>query len=318
MYDVIIVGGGVAAFSASLFCARRGLDVLVLAKDIGGQANYTDLIENYPGLEEVGGFELINKIKRQAEKFGIKTATFEVSRIKQISEGFVVTAGGKQYKSQALILAYGKTPRDLSVPGEEELKGKGVSYCVNCDALLYKNKNVAVVGIGDINLEAALLASKYAKKVYILSKNDKLMGHPGLLKAVKSKKNIELIGFVRVESLHGDKQLSKMVLTDLRSGKNITLQIDGLFVELGYIVDSKLVKNLLKLDEQEQIIVDSSLQTSVPGIFAAGDAIATPYKQAVISAGNGAAAALAVYDWLMRKQGGRGLTSDWTQTKRVK
>lgn len=318
MYDLIIIGGGVAAFSAALFAGRRGLKILVLAKDIGGQANHTDLIENYPGISEVGGLELISKIKQQAEKFGIEVVMTEASKVKPISEGLVVTAGDKQYKSQALILAYGKTPRDLGVPGEEELKGHGVSYCVTCDAPLYKNKVVAVVGVGDLNLDAALLVSRYAKKVYLLSKTDKLIGHPGLLKAVGRKSNIEIIRFVMIDSLEGQGRLSKMRLSDLKSGKKTSLAIDGLFVELGYVVDSKLVKGLLKLDELEQVVVNSSHETSVPGIFAAGDATSRPYKQAVISAGEGASAALAAYDYLMHKQGGRGLSSDWTQIKRVK
>lgn len=325
MYDIIIVGGGVAAMSAALFALRRGLKVLVLAKDIGGQANNTDLIENYPGIPEVGGLELIQRIRKQAEKYGLEVIMSEASKISakggSASGGkpsFIVTAGEKQYKSQALILAYGKTPRDLNVPGEEQLKGRGVSYCVTCDAPLYKNKTVAVVGVGDLNLEAALLASRYAKKVYVLSKTDKLIGHPSLLKALGRRKNIEILRFVMVEALEGEKQLSKMRLIDLKSRKKFSLAIDGLFVELGYIVDSKLVKGLLKLDELDQIEVDSAHQTSVAGIFAAGDAVDRPYKQAVISAGEGASAALSCYDWLMKKQGGVGLTSDWTQIKRVK
>ncbi|MBI2356058.1 MAG: FAD-dependent oxidoreductase [Candidatus Doudnabacteria bacterium] len=318
MYDVIIVGGGIAAFSAALFAARRGLDILVLAKDIGGQANYTDLIENYPGIEEVGGYELINKIKMQAEKFGARLLIADASKIKVNRNDFIVTAGSRQYKARSLILAYGSTPRDLGVPGEEELKGRGVSFCVNCDAPLYKKKTVAVVGIGDLNLEAALLLSRYAKKVYVLSKNDKLIGHPALLKAVLRKNSIEVIKFVIIESLEGQEQLSKMHLRDLKSGEKKTLAVDGLFVELGYVVDSKLVKGLLKLDELEQVVVDLSQRTSIEGIFAAGDAVSRPYKQAVISAGQGAAAALAAFDWLMQKEGKQGLTSDWTEIKRVK
>lgn len=318
MYDLIIVGGGVAAFSAALYSARRGLKVLVLGKDLGGQANSTDLIENFPGLDEVGGYELVSKIKRQAEKFGTQTLIAQVSAIKTGGSGFVITAYGKQYKSQAVVLAFGKTPRDLKVPGEEEFKGKGVSYCATCDAPLFKNKTVAVAGLGDLNLEAALLCAKFAKKVYLLSKNDTLVGHPALIKAVSKKSNIEILPFTRIDSIEGKEKISALELTDLRHNHRQKIAVDGLFVELGYIVDSGFVKDLVELDELGQIKIKADQSTSHPGIFAAGDATNRPYKQAVISAGEGAAAALSAYDWLMRKQGGTGLTSDWTQIKRVK
>jgi thioredoxin reductase (NADPH) len=217
-----------------------------------------------------------------------------------------------------VILAFGKTPRDLNVPGENELKGKGVSYCATCDASLYKNKIVAIAGIGDIAADAGLLCAKFAKKVYILSKSDKFMGHPGLVKMLFKKRNVELVPNVQIQQLLGENQLTGMELLDLISGKQTKLLIDGLFVELGYVVDSNLVQNIVKLDEQGQILTDADQSTSVPGIFAAGDSTQSSYKQAVISAGQGAAAALACFDWLQQKKGNAGLTSDWTQIKKVK
>ncbi len=323
MYDVIIVGGGVAAFSAALFSARRGLRVLVIGKDVAGQANFTDTIQNFPGHEEVGGYELVSKIKLQAEKQGAEYLQAEVSKISVKSGSddgifFVVTAFEKQYKSKGLILAYGKTPRDLGVPGENEFKGKGVSYCANCDAPLFKDKEVAVAGVGDIAAEAGLLLAKFAKKVYILTKTDKFVAHPALSKMLFKKNNVELVPFIQIQQLFGDNRLNKMQLLDLKTGKQKELLIEGLMVELGYVVDSNFVQNIVKLDDQGQIMVNSDQSTSQEGIFAAGDATNNFYKQAVISAGEGAGAALACYDWLMRQQGNVGLTSDWTQIKKVK
>jgi thioredoxin reductase (NADPH) len=318
MHDLIIIGGGVAAFSAALFSSRRGLKTLVIGKDLAGQANYTDTIENFPGHEQVGGFELVSKIKAQAEYQGAVYMEAEVSKVKPTEGSFVITAYDKQYKTKAVILAFGKTPRDLNVPGEQEFKGKGVSYCANCDAPLFKGKVVAVAGVGDVAADAGLLLSKYAKKVYILSKNDKFNAHPALTKALFKKPNVELVQYVQIQQLIGDSVLKEMGLMDLNTGKERKLPLDGLFVELGYVVDSNFVKNIVKLDEQEQILVNQDQSTSHPGIFAAGDATNNLYKQAVISAGEGAAAALACYDWLMRQQGGIGLTSDWTQIKRLK
>ena len=319
MNDVIIIGGGIAAWTAAIFTARRGLKVLVIAKDIGGQANYTDAIENFPSHEEIGGFQLISSVKAQAEKFGAVFVIAEASKIKLADDGsFIISAYTKQYKSKSLILAYGKTPRDLNVPGEMELKGKGVSYCANCDAPLYKNKSVVVAGIGDLAADAGLLLSKYAKKVYILSKTEKFIAHPALHKALFKKPNVEFVPNVMIQQILGTETLVGLQLINLKTSQHYEMPTDGLFVELGYVVDSNLVKNIVKLDEQEQIITNPDQSTSVPGIFAAGDATHRPYKQAVISAGEAAAAALACYDWLMRNQGSTGLSSDWTQIKRLK
>ena len=317
MYDGIIIGGGVAGFTAALFAARRGLSVLVIAKDVAGQANSTDLIENYPGIPEVGGFELVNNIREQAEGFGSEFLAAEVSRVKPGGEGFVVTAYGRQLKTRAVILAHGKTPRDLSVAGENEYKGRGVSYCATCDAPLYKNKIVAVVGVGDVAADAALLLSKYAKKVFVLSKTDKFVAHPALNKALFKKPNVELAPFVQVRQITGTEMVSGMELENLKTGQVHNLSVEGIFVELGYVVDSNLTQNVVKLDDQGQVRVSANQATSVPGLFAAGDATDRPYKQAAISAGEGANAALACYDWLMRQEGREGLTSDWTQIKRI-
>ena len=318
MEDVIIVGGGVAAFTAALFCGRRGMKVLVIGKDIGGQANFTDTIENYPGLEAVGGYELVSSIREQAEKFGSKYLEGEVSRIKKTETGFVVTVYGNQYKSKSIILAFGKTPMDLNVPGEAELKGKGISYCATCDAPLYKNKIVAVAGIGDTSLDAILLLSKYADKVYALSKTDKLYGHPALTKAIFKKSNVEMVSFIQIQEIVGTSQIQKLKLMDLKTNKIKDLPIDGLFVELGYVVASEFVADLVELDSNGQIVVKLDQSTSCEGVFACGDATDNLYKQAVISAGQAATAALSCYDYLARLEGRSGNTSDWTQIKRVK
>jgi len=318
MYDVIIVGGGIAAFTASLFTARRGLKVLVLGKDVGGQANFTDTIENFPSQPAIGGHELISSVRKQAEKWGIEFLEAEVSKVKKVEDGFVLSAYGKQYKSKTVILAFGKTPRDLAVPGEEELKGKGISYCATCDAPLYKGKIVAVAGIGDTALDAILLLSKYATKVYALSKTDKLQGHPGLLKAISRKANVELVPFIQIQEITGSNSIEKLKLMELHSGKTKDLPVQGLFVELGYVVNSLFVQDLVQLDEHGQIIAASDQSTGVAGLFACGDCTNSLYKQAVISAGEAATAALACYDYLAKQQGRTGLTSDWTQIKKVK
>ncbi|OGE88271.1 MAG: hypothetical protein A3J07_00555 [Candidatus Doudnabacteria bacterium RIFCSPLOWO2_02_FULL_49_13] len=318
MNDVIIVGAGVAGWTASLYLARRGLKVLVIGKDVGGQANYTDAIENYPGVEEIGGLELSRQIRKQAEKHGVEFLQGEVGALKAGPNCFVTSAYGRQYKSAAVILAYGKTPQDLGIPGEEQFKGRGVSYCATCDAPLFKNKVVAVVGIGDIAADCALLLSKSAKKILVLSKTDKFVAHPQLSKALFKKPNVELVGFAQVQEIYGDQTVKGMKLLNTRTETVSSLAVDGIFVELGYVVNSQMVANIVKLDDRRQVIVNADQQTSVLGIFAAGDCTNRNYKQAVISAGEAATAALACYDWLQQAQGAAGITSDWTQIKRIK
>jgi thioredoxin reductase (NADPH) len=319
MYDIIIIGAGVAGFSAAVFTTRRGLKTLVIGKDVGGQANWTDTIENFPGHPQVGGFELVASIRKQAESFGAEFMEAEVNNVKPVGDStFIVTAYGKQYKSAVVILAYGKTPQDLGVAGENELKGKGVSYCATCDAPLYKDMAVAVVGVGDIAADAAILCAKFARKVYVLSKTDKFTAHPGLTKALFKKPNVELVPFAQIQKITGDGRVSGLQILNFQTDKSSNLEVDGVFVELGYVVNSQLVQNVVKLDDEGQVITNSDQSTSVPGIFAAGDATNRLYKQAVISAGEGAAAGPAAYDWLMRQKGGVGLSSDWTSMKKIK
>lgn len=318
MYDVIIVGGGVAAFTAALFTSRRGLKALVIGKDVGGQANFTDTIENYPGIFETGGYELVSNIRKQAEKWGAQYLEAEVSKVKKVESGFVLEAYGNQYKSKSVILAFGKTPRDLAVAGEQELKGKGISYCATCDAPLYKDKVVAVAGIGDVSLDAILLCAKYAKKVYALSKTDKLLGHPGLVKAIAKKSNVEIVPHIQIQEIVGTKHIEKLKLLDINTAAHMDLVLDGLFVELGYVVDSRFVSEFVQLDHLGQIVVNSDQATNIPGVFAAGDVTSNTYKQAAISAGEAATAALACYDYLAQAEGRHGITSDWTQIKKVK
>lgn len=317
MYDLIVVGGGVSGFTAALYAARRGVSVLVVGKDVGGQANLTDLIENYPGIEAVGGLELVSKIRKQAEAVGSKWLAGIVEKIKPAGEDFVLTISGMQYKTKAVILAFGKIPRDLNVKGEKQFVGKGVSYCASCDLPLFKKKTVAVVGSGDLALDAALSGCRYASKIYLIS-NTKPSGHPALLAALGKKKKVEIMSSVEVTEVFGRNRLQGLVLNKLPGREKLKIYADGLFVERGYEVGSDFLVGLLDLDDKGQIVVGSDQSTSLPGVFAAGDATNRAYKQAVISAGDAALAALSAYDWLMRRRGMSGLTSDWTQVKRVK
>ncbi len=323
MFDLIIVGGGVAAFTSALFAGRRGMKVLVIAKDIGGQANSSDVIENFPGILTTGGYDLVAKIRKQAENWGVKVEIDEAKNLKKIPGGFVLQTFTKQHKSKTVILAFGKSPMDLNVTGEAEFKGRGVSYCATCDAPLMKGRTVAVAGYGDFGLEAALLCAKYAKKVYTLSKTDKLIGHPVLAKKVLKHKKIELVPFVEILELASKDsnvmdRLDHLRCMNLKDNKQFKIQIDSVFVEIGYVVNSKWLEGVIEMDAEGQIVVGPDQSTSLEGAFAAGDATNRPYKQAVISAGEAASAALAAHDYIMRERGSEGLSSDWTEIRKVK
>jgi len=306
MYDVIIIGGGPAGLSAAIYSSRRALKTLVISRDIGGQIAKTPDIENYPGVERISGVELANKFKTQAEKFGAKIIFEETTKVEKAKNNFIVKTLRNEYETKTVILASGKKPRELGVPGENEFKGRGVSYCATCDAPFFKNKTLAVVGGGNSALDAALLASKYCKKVYLIHRRDSFAGEQVLIDTVNFTKNIEVVFNNQVKEIKGEQVVKSVVLSDDK-----IIETDGVIVEIGFIVDHSLVEGLVDIDSKKQVVVNNIQETSVPGIFAAGDLTVTPYKQAVISAAEGAKAALSCYDYLQKLQGKRGILADW-------
>ena len=299
MFNVIIIGGGMAAFSAAIYAARRGLSILVLAKDIGGQANSTDLIENYPGVSETGGYNLVNSVRAQAINFGAQVEMAEVEKIKSAAGSFIVYAYGKQYKGSAVILAFGKTPRDLDVPGEQEFKGKGVSYCATCDAPLFGEKTVAVVGGGNSGLDSAMQLTKYAKKVYVLVRSDIAKGDQITQDKLKEIEAVEFIMNAEVQEIKGDKFVNKMIYKDKASGEEKELDVEGVFVNVGMIPNSDFLKGFCELNQWGEVVINPKTNaTSHVGVFAAGDVTDILEKQTVIAAGEGAKAALQCYKWL--------------------
>lgn len=306
MYDVIIVGAGPAGLTAAIYASRRSLSTLVLSTDIGGQVVKTYDIENYPGFLSTTGLDLIIKFKEQALKFGAKIENREVKKIESKNNIFAVSTSANTYETKSVILAFGKKPKELCVPGEEEFKGRGISYCATCDAPFYKGKDVAVVGGGNSALDAALLLSKYSNKIYIIHRSPEFRGEQHLVNQVKGNPNIEVIFNSEISEIKGNKVVNSVLL---KSGREIP--VDGIMVEIGYIVDRKLVEGLVSIDQNNQVIVDERQQTSVPGIFAAGDLTQTPFKQVIVSAGEGAKAALSAFDYIQKLEGKKGIIADW-------
>lgn len=316
-YDVIIIGGASAGLTAAMYASRQGLKTLVITKDIGGQALLTNDIENYPPFEHIGGFELMQKFEYQAKRFGAEFAYEEVVSITGDKEnGFWIKTNNddKEYSCSALILAFGKTPRDLNVKGEKELSGRGVSYCAVCDGPLFKNKKVAVVGTGDPAAEAALYLKGLASQLYMIHSSDKLAGSGESINFLQNNDDNSRVSFISnsiVKSINGTSKVESLTLYDSKTKSESKLDIDGIFVEMGYVARTDIVKDLVNLNGSKEIITDKFCATSTEGVFAAGDITDVPYKQSIISAGQGAIAALSAYNYIQRRKGKPAIKADW-------
>lgn len=299
MYDLIIIGGGPAGFTAAIYAARRAMKVLVLAREFGGQAVYASKVENFPGIDLISGYELMEKIKAQAERLGAEVRGTEANEIEKTTEGFSVRdKEGSIYESKSLILSFGAVPRKLGLPNEEKFKGNGISYCATCDAPFFKNKNVVVIGGGNAALDAALLLAKFAAKVYLIHRRDEFKGETVRVNDVKKLQNVEIILNSEVKEIKGEKNITGVTVRKNDDSEARDLEVAGIFVEIGHIVESEFVSKMVGLDERRQIIVNDKNETNVPGVFAAGDATTVPWKQIIIAAGEGAKAALSAYSYL--------------------
>ncbi len=308
-YDVVIIGGGAAGMTAALYTARKNMKTLVVSYDIGGQTNLTNHIENYPGTLTAVGVDLMAKFQEHAAKAGAEFVAGKVEKVSKDSDTFhAKLTTGEHFSSKTMILAFGKVPRALHVPGEDKFLGRGVSTCATCDAPLYKGKLTAVVGGGNSALEAAEELSNNASHVYLIHRREEFRGDLITLEKLKLRKNVTIILNTAVQEITGKEFVTGARLKNTKTGEESTIALDGLFVEIGYIVDVSMVKDIIKVNEKNEIVIDDANRTNVPGLFAAGDVTTVPYKQTVISAGEGAKAALTCYHYFT---GGKGVTMDW-------
>lgn len=300
IYDLVIVGAGPAGLAAAIYGCRRQLTTLVLAASFGGQAALNNEIGNYPGFEKISGFELADRLKKQAEKVGAKFELATVKKIAKKNKKFLITADNGQIEAAAVILAFGLGPRKLGVKGEAELTGRGVAYCAICDGPLFKNKTVAVVGGGNAAVESAQYLASLAKKVYLIHRSDEFRAESYLLNQAQKLSNLEFYCHSRVAEIKGDKKLTAVVLKDVKSQKKEELAVEGLFIEIGYQAQTDWLKGLVKLNQRGEIETNKETETSVAGVFAAGDCASGRFKQIIIATGEGARAALMAYDYLIK------------------
>lgn len=284
--------------TAAVYAARKLMDTVLISKDIGGQVLWTAGIENYMGYHHVDGPELMRNFHEQMSQFRLEQVIGEpAEKLRRIRGGFQVSAGGRAYEAQAVLIATGKSPRRLQVPGEMEFLGRGVSYCAICDAPLFVGEKVAVIGGGNSALEAVDDLKKIAKCVHLIAKYP-LTADEILVERVKQAQNVNLLLEHEIISIEGDGQVRATHVRHSGTRQESELDVAGVFVEIGLTPNSDIVRGLVKLNEAGEIMLNCCCVTSVPGLFAAGDVTEIPHKQIIVAAGEGAKAALQAYAYV--------------------
>jgi alkyl hydroperoxide reductase subunit F len=301
MYELIIIGGGPAGMAAAVYAARKLINTILVTGDIGGQVNWTNGVENYLGYQFIEGDELIEKFQQQVNQFPIKQKIgVKVIQVKRIDGGFeVIPESGESILGKAVILASGKRPRKLNVEGEEGLIGRGVTYCSICDGPDFTGQKVAVIGGGNSAIEAALDMVKAADHVDMVSVTP-LTGDPIMIQKLSEAKNLTIYIEQTTQKILGQNAVEGIVIRNSKTGTISQLDVSGVFVEIGLIPNSDMAKELVKLNPQGEVQVNSSCETEVPGFFAAGDVTNAPEKQIIVAAGEGAKAALTAHRYLRR------------------
>lgn len=290
MYDIIIIGSGPAGLSAAIYAQRACLDTIVIEKNgiSGGQVLNTWEVDNYPGFPGVTGFELSRQFREHANKLGARVVQDEVVQVELSGNVRKVVCEEETYEARCVILASGAHHRTLEVPGEEELRGAGVSYCATCDGAFFRGRTVAVVGGGDAALEDAIFLARMCEKVYIVHRRDKLRGAKRLQERLQALENIEFVWNSETVAIEGNAQVEALRLRQTKTGEERRLDVDGVFIAVGIAPESELYAGQLELDEQGYIRADESGQTSVPGVFAAGDVRTKALRQILTAASDGA------------------------------
>jgi len=306
IYDLIIIGGGAGGISAAIYSSRQRMKTLLITKEYGGQmAKKATEVCNYLGYLRISGPELIKKFVEHldSQEFVEK----KISEVRKIEKGptehpdgfVVITTEDERFSAKSVIIATGADPRPLEAPGEKEFIGKGVSYCVTCDGPVFKNKTIAIVGGGNAGFEAAIFMTNYAKKIYILEYGPEAKADLENQEEAKKSKKIEIITNAAVKEIKGEKMVNSLVYQDLSTKEIKTLELQGIFIEIGTQPATSLAKGLVDFTKRDEIKVEpETFQTKTPGLFAAGDCNSGPYKQIVTAAGEGCKAALAAYDYL--------------------
>jgi len=312
-YEIIIVGGGPAGLSAGIFISRQKASCLLISKDLGGQLNLIPKLENYPGTIMSSGPLLAKTLENQYLTFNGEMIYDTVERIDEIESGLKVKTNRSEYIAKAIVLAPGKVPNNLGVENESAFANKGVHYCTKCDAPFYQNRVTAVVGVGGYLVESGILLSRMASKIYLIYKGGGMGGDKDMIASLEKKENVELVPQSSIKSLSGNNNLQSITILD-NSGNEKTINVDGLFIEMGSKINLDFVRHLVKINPKGEIEVSDGGKTSHPSIFAAGDATSIPYKQIIAACGDGAAAGLSAFNYIEKLKGKPGIRADWKKT----
>ncbi|MBN1809593.1 MAG: thioredoxin-disulfide reductase [Planctomycetes bacterium] len=303
--DVAVVGGGPAGLSAAIYLARAAIGVTVFrAVSPPSQIIYATMLENYPGIDAVDGFTFVENLANQARKFGAEVTDTAVTLVEKNDSGFTVTLeGAPPVKAKAVVLATGNRSRTLDVPGEAELTGKGVSYCGTCDGALFRGRNVAVVGGGNTAAEDGAFLSRIVKSVTLVHRRDRMRAEPALAERFLSQPNVTPLWNTVVEKINGSKSVESMTVHNVDTGETSDVAVEGVFVFVGGIPNTSMVKGLVRMDEGGYIVTDEVMGTDVPGLYAAGDCRSKEWRQVVTAAGEGAQAAYSAQKYVEALEG---------------
>ena len=303
-YDVIIIGAGPAGYTAGIYCSRARHDTLLISGLLpGGQLMNTTDVENYPGFEEgIMGPDLMLTMRKQAERMSTTILDDVVVNVDFRAKPFKVLTGSEEYEAKAVIVCTGATPRKIGIEGEQTFSGKGVSYCATCDGAFFRNQDIAVVGGGDSCMEEATFLTKFASKVHIIHRRDTFRASKIMQERALNNEKIEVHWNSAVEDIKGDQKVQQIILKDTKTGENKTLEMGGVFVAIGHEPNTELFKNQLEMDENGYIIQKKNTETSVKGVFTAGDVHDHRYRQAVTAAGFGCMSAIDVDKYLSEQK----------------
>lgn len=298
--ETVILGSGPAGLTAALYAARANLKPLVITgNELGGQIATTTEVENFPGFPQgLTGPELVEKMQEQAERFGADVTIDTIQQVDLSRRPFRLTGHSGDYYAKSLIITTGASPRKLGVPGEPEFVGRGVSYCATCDGFFFRDKDVVVIGGGDSALQEAIFLTKFARQVTIIHRRDSLRAGYTLQERARKNEKIAFIWDTVVTKINGDPVVTSIELKNVKTGESWTRPTDGVFIFIGHLPNSALFQGQLAIDDQGYLITDKELRTSVEGVWAAGEITDPVFKQAITSAGMGAAAAIAAERWL--------------------
>ncbi len=304
--DLLIIGSGPAGLGAAIYAHRAGIDFSIVDSNLaGGQIVTTGQIDNYLGFYNISGFDLIKDMLSHVKKFGIEIKEF--SKINKISaihnektdkNTFVSESEKYKFKTKAIIVATGASPKKLDIPGEDRLIGKGISFCATCDGALYKDMDVAVIGGGNAALEEALFLTKFARKVYIIHRRDELRASKTIADKAKSNKKIHFLLNNKIIEFEGEERLAKVVIQNNKTNILKDINVSAVFEYVGIKPNSALLKDIVELDELGFVVTNKNLETSMPGIFAAGDVRNTPLRQVITAVADGAVAATSAEKYL--------------------